>query len=66
MSNLSFFLRFAAILLTVGVSEGLYIWFAAKPLPGAALISAFVPLLVSVFIIIPMQRRRKVSLDERS
>jgi hypothetical protein len=66
MSNLSFFLRFVAILLGVSIADGLYVWFAAKPLPGAAVISALVPLLVSVFIIIPMQRLRKASTDEQS
>ncbi len=51
--------RFAAILLSVGVVDCVFVWFAKKPLPWAGIIPAFIPLLVVVFVIIPMMRASK-------
>jgi len=51
--------RFAAILLSVCLILVCYVLLAPHPLPGAAIIPAVLPLLVCVFIVIPLSRERK-------
>jgi hypothetical protein len=50
------FRRFAAVVLSVYLVYCLVVLFAKRPLPWAGMVAATVPLLVVVFVIIPMVR----------
>jgi hypothetical protein len=52
-------LKLAAIILLVAFADVLFVLFARRPLPLAAIIPAFIPLLTVVFVIIPMQKSEK-------
>lgn len=56
--NVKWAARMASILLVVAVAEALVGMFARKPLPWVAIIPALLPLLVSVFVILPMIRKK--------
>jgi hypothetical protein len=47
------------ILLLVAVVDGLFVLFARKPLPWAAVIPALIPLLACFLVILPMIRAEK-------
>jgi hypothetical protein len=57
--NLKWAARFAAILLAAFLADTLVVLFARRPLPWVAIIPGFIPVLVSVFVIIPMIRAEK-------
>jgi hypothetical protein len=52
-------LKLAAIICLVAMADVLFVLFARRPLPWAAIIPAFIPVLTVVFVIIPMQRSEK-------
>jgi hypothetical protein len=51
--------RFAAIIVVVTVIDGIFVLVARKPLPGAAIIPAAIPLLVAVLVVVPMTKKNK-------
>jgi hypothetical protein len=55
--------RFMSILLLVAVAEGLVGGFMRRPFPWVAIIPGFMPVLVAVFVIIPMIRAEKDGLS---
>jgi hypothetical protein len=57
--NLKWAIRMALILVLVALADGLFVFFAPKPLPWAAVIPALIPVLTSIFVIIPMIRAEK-------
>ncbi len=61
--NVKWAARMASILLVVAVADGLVGGFMRRPFPWVAIIPGFMPLLVCVFVIIPMIRAEK---DEHS
>jgi hypothetical protein len=52
-------LKLSAIILVVAIADILYVLFARRPLPWAAVIPAFIPLLTVVFVAIPMLKTKK-------
>jgi hypothetical protein len=54
--NVKWAARFAAILLVAFLADTLVVIYARHPLPWVAIIPAIIPVLVSVFVIIPMIR----------
>jgi hypothetical protein len=52
------YLRFALLIISVAALECAVVWFAAKPLPWAAMIPGLIPLLVYPVVILPLQRKR--------
>ena len=57
--NLKWAIRMALILVLVAAADGLFVFFARKPLPWVAVIPALIPLLTGVFVILPMIRAEK-------
>jgi hypothetical protein len=51
--------RFAAISVVVVVIDCVFVLVARKPLPGAAIIPAAIPLLVAVLVVAPMTKKKK-------
>ena len=51
--------RFAAIVVVAAVIDCVFVLFAHKPLPAAAIIPAAIPLLVAVLVVIPMTKKSK-------
>jgi len=60
-ANLKWAGRMMLIFLLVGLTDCLVVAFASHPLPWAALIPAIIPLLIGVFVIIPMLRAKKAT-----
>ena len=58
------YIRFAAIILIAAFADCLVVLFARRPLPWAALIPACIPLLVCVFVVIPMLKQKNKSQPE--
>jgi hypothetical protein len=56
--NVKWAARFFSILLLVAVADALVAAFMRQPLPWVAIIPALLPLLVSVFVILPMIREK--------
>ena len=52
------FFRFALLIVCVAALDCAVIWFAAKPLPWAAMIPGLIPLFVYPVVIHPMLRKR--------
>jgi hypothetical protein len=59
MSINSRFVRFAFVVILVGLVEILYIRFAARPFPIAMIIPTLAPLMVVAFVIVPGRRSGK-------
>ncbi len=57
--NLKRAIRMALILVLVAAVDGLFVFYARKPLPWAAVIPALIPLLTGIFVILPMIRAEK-------
>ena len=53
-------LRLMAVMFAVGVADIVVVMVAPHPLPWAAIIPGFVPVLTAVFVIIPMMRAEKL------
>jgi hypothetical protein len=51
--------RFCLVIIAVCAVECLWVWFAPRPFPIAAIIPATIPIWVVVFVIIPMQKKAK-------
>ena len=51
--------RFAAIASVVTAIDCAFVLVARKPLPGAAVIPAAIPLLVAVLVVAPMAKKNK-------
>jgi hypothetical protein len=52
-------LRMATVLVVVGLTDGLVVGFAPRPLLWAVLIPALIPVLTGIFVIRPMLRGPK-------
>jgi hypothetical protein len=57
--NVKWAVRFFSILLLVVMADALVAMFLRRPLPWVAIIPALLPLLVSVFVILPMIRAER-------
>lgn len=57
--NLKWVVRMMLILLLVAVADGLVVLFVRKPFPWTVLIPALLPVLMCVFVILPMTRAEK-------
>ena len=53
------YLRLAAIIVIVAVVDGVFVLFAPRPMPWAAIIPAAVPLLVSIFVLPLIKQKNK-------
>ena len=53
-------LRLMAVMFAVGAADIVVVMVAPHPLPWAAIIPGFVPVLTAVFVIIPMMRAEKL------
>jgi hypothetical protein len=57
--NVKWAARFISILLLVAIADALVALFMRRPLPWTVILPASIPLLVSVFVILPMMRAEK-------
>jgi hypothetical protein len=57
--NVKWATRLMSIVLLVAVADALVAMFMRQPFPWTVIIPAFTPLLVAVFVIIPMNRAER-------
>jgi hypothetical protein len=60
--NLNYLGRMALIIVLAAVAEGLVVEFVSKPFPFTAMIPCLIPILISVFVIIPLTQSQKMLL----
>jgi hypothetical protein len=57
--NVKWAARIMTILLLVGLADALVAMFVSRPFPWVVIIPAFLPLLLAVFVILPMNRAER-------
>lgn len=58
--NVKWCARLISIVLVAAAADVLVVLFMRRPFPFAAIVPGFVPILVAVFVILPMSRARRV------
>jgi hypothetical protein len=59
--NLKWAVRLISLVVLVAVADGLVVAFARRPFPWDVLIPAALPVLVAVFVILPMMKAEKAA-----
>lgn len=57
--NLKWCVRFISIVLLVAIADALVVIFMRRPFPFTVIIPCLTPILVAVFVIIPMNRAQR-------
>jgi uncharacterized protein (DUF486 family) len=59
--NLKWAVRLISLVVLVALADGLVVFFVRKPFPWDVLIPAVLPVLIAVFVILPMTRAEKAA-----